>query len=50
MHQALTPYLSRMAQVGVAHVIVNVSGGARPVHSVLKEIGDRVIPAIGLHK
>jgi len=45
-HLALTRYLRRMAEVGVSHVIVNVSGRTRPVHSVLKEIGDHVIPAM----
>ena len=45
-HVALTQYLRRMAEVGVAHVIVNVSGRTRPVHSVLKVIGDHVIPAL----
>ena len=43
---ALTDYLKRLAQVGVAHVIVNISGG-RPADSVLREIGDYVVPVIG---
>lgn len=43
---ALLAYLRRLAGFGVAHVIINVSRGARPVDSVLREIGEHVIPAL----
>ncbi|NGZ83982.1 TIGR03571 family LLM class oxidoreductase [Duganella aceris] len=43
---ALIEYLRRLAPMGVAHVIINVSAGPRPVRSVLEEIGEHVIPLL----
>jgi luciferase-type oxidoreductase len=43
---ALTGYLRRMQQLGVGHVIFNLSSKGRPAQEVILELGQEVLPAV----
>lgn len=40
----LAAYLARMRALGVAHVLFNLTRGARPVEDVLHELGEHILP------
>ena len=43
---ALAGYLDRMRELGVAHILFNLSRGARPVDDVLRELGTDILPQL----
>jgi luciferase-type oxidoreductase len=42
---ALIEYLKRMQEVGVAHVLLHLAQGPRPMLDIVNEIGTQVLPA-----
>jgi len=44
--QALLAYLRHMHDLGVAHVLFNLSRGSRPMDTVIRELGEHVLPAL----
>ena len=43
---ALVDYLRRLKELGVGHVLFNLSGGGRPVADVIREMGEEVVPRV----
>lgn len=43
---ALADYLLRLKELGVGHVLLNLSSGGRPAKDVIRELGEEVIPRV----
>lgn len=43
-HKYLVSYLTKLKEIGVNHVALNLKYGNRPVEDVIQELGEMVLP------
>jgi hypothetical protein len=48
-HRFFTDYFSRLRDIGVNHIGLNLKYATRPAHEIVQELGEHVVPHFPAH-